>query len=670
MRLVATAAAAALIAGQAAAQAPAAGPIETASGATVYPAAFFASARPTNALDMIQRLPGFSFSAGAADVRGFAGSGGNVLIDGERPAAKAVPLDVLLRRIPAESVERIELVRGGAPGIDMQGQAIVANVVRSGRAATTWAATGGARLYPDRPALPEAEFEWSRRSPGLSLEGSLFVMQDLGPPTGRGRDTARTAAGVASHPYFAHSRDTEARLTAAAEMQGEVDAFRANLSLEQARERTVERLSLPARAEDRTLERETERQGELGLDWERQVNGWIVARLIGLQTLGRTVTREDAVDPRGSEASHEDERASESIVRAALSFRRWTALSVEAGAEAALNRLDARTALTEDGVPLVVPNANVVVTERRGEAFAQAFWTPRRGLAVEATARIETSRIEQEGDTDRAERFVFLKPRLTVAWDAAPDVQLRARLEREVGQLDFGDFTAGAELATGTVSAGGAELKPEHAWVVEAAVERRFWGRGAVVLTVSHARVKDVIDLAPLPGGFDGPANIGEGRREEASLALTAPLDRLGVSGGLLTGKATWRRSSVRDPVTGADRRISEQRPLEGDIRFSQDLVGLRSTWGVDLNLGYEQTVHRINEVRTDVQEPTWNLYWDWKPAADLSLRVQVENLTSRERRIERDRYAGPRSVAAIRSVERRASEFDPFLLLRLRKAL
>ena len=36
----------------------------------------------------------------------------------------------ILQRIPAASVERIEVIRGSAPGIDMQGQSVVANVVR------------------------------------------------------------------------------------------------------------------------------------------------------------------------------------------------------------------------------------------------------------------------------------------------------------------------------------------------------------------------------------------------------------------------------------------------------------------------------------------------------------------------------------------------------------
>src|SRR5689334_23328855 len=74
-------------------------PVQDASkdtGAIRYNAAFFASQRPKTALDMVNWIPGFTFSAGDVSVRGFSGAAGNVLIDGERPADKRFALDQLL----------------------------------------------------------------------------------------------------------------------------------------------------------------------------------------------------------------------------------------------------------------------------------------------------------------------------------------------------------------------------------------------------------------------------------------------------------------------------------------------------------------------------------------------------------------------------------------------
>src|SRR5690242_3395293 len=53
------------------------------AGVLVYDEAYFADARPNTAMDMINRLPGFAFDDGDT-ARGFAGTAGNVLIDGQR----------------------------------------------------------------------------------------------------------------------------------------------------------------------------------------------------------------------------------------------------------------------------------------------------------------------------------------------------------------------------------------------------------------------------------------------------------------------------------------------------------------------------------------------------------------------------------------------------------
>ena len=106
-------------------------------GISAYPAAFFADAHPATALDMINRVPGFNLDTGNNNARGFAGTASNVLVNGARPTAKTDDIQTILKRIPATDVERIEVIRGGAPGIDMQGQTVVANVVRKAEDSTS-----------------------------------------------------------------------------------------------------------------------------------------------------------------------------------------------------------------------------------------------------------------------------------------------------------------------------------------------------------------------------------------------------------------------------------------------------------------------------------------------------------------------------------------------------
>ena len=97
-------------------------------GVQAYRPEFFTAVRPGTALDMVQWLPGFTFED-VRDVRGLGAAVGNVLIDGQPPTSKTDTLATVLRRIPAGQVERVDIVVGGAPGIDMRGRSVIANVV-------------------------------------------------------------------------------------------------------------------------------------------------------------------------------------------------------------------------------------------------------------------------------------------------------------------------------------------------------------------------------------------------------------------------------------------------------------------------------------------------------------------------------------------------------------
>src|SRR5215218_863106 len=126
---------------------------------------------------MVNRLPGFSFDAGG-QARGFAGTAGNVLIAGERPPSRNDSLDAILERIPAETVLRIDLVRGGAGGLDMQGHTVIANVIRrpagglSGAAAVTATADEFGGFFTDQ------SLQLQRRFGARLVEGSLSAKTD------------------------------------------------------------------------------------------------------------------------------------------------------------------------------------------------------------------------------------------------------------------------------------------------------------------------------------------------------------------------------------------------------------------------------------------------------------------------------------------------------------
>ncbi|HEX4535248.1 MAG TPA: TonB-dependent receptor plug domain-containing protein, partial [Rhizomicrobium sp.] len=159
---------------------------EDTSGVLTYQAAYFADAAPNTAYDMIERLPAFTFNDGASE-RGFAGTAGNVLIDGQRPTSKTDDLQSVLQRIPASNVERIDLVRGGAAGIDMHGQTVIANVIlKKGDSTQIIAQADGYYFTGDHHTIPGVSLQFTQHTGDSTFEASIKRFGNYDDSVGKG----------------------------------------------------------------------------------------------------------------------------------------------------------------------------------------------------------------------------------------------------------------------------------------------------------------------------------------------------------------------------------------------------------------------------------------------------------------------------------------------------
>ena len=110
-----------------------------------YAQDFFTAFNPVTAEDMVRRVPGFTIDNGE-DRRGFGGTAGNVLINGERPSSKT-PLADQLARISARDVLRIDIYSGSSDRGDANGQTLIADVRLRPREAGATNAAGRAVLF-------------------------------------------------------------------------------------------------------------------------------------------------------------------------------------------------------------------------------------------------------------------------------------------------------------------------------------------------------------------------------------------------------------------------------------------------------------------------------------------------------------------------------------------
>ena len=113
-------------------------------------------------------------------------------------------------------------------------------------------------------------------------------------------------------------------------------------------------------------------------------------------------------------------------------------------------------------------------------------------------------------------------------------------MEKKLGQLNFNDFVASSNLSSFGVAGGNANLLPDQRWQFEAAYERRFLGKGSLVLTYLHEDITDLEDYIPIGGGLDAPGNVPHATDDQITLGGQIPLDWLGLTNGLLKPTANY----------------------------------------------------------------------------------------------------------------------------------
>ena len=640
------------------------------AGVLVFPPDFFAEQQPNTALDMINRVPGFSVDDGSGS-RGFEGAVGNVLINGARPASKNDTGSNVLSRTPAGQVERIELVRGGAPGIDMQGYSVVANVILKSERSRQHILTTYANLFDGGQDLYGVNYQFTaregERSWGLTLSDGISSSDSNG--TGRVLRTDANGVVMRDESLFTDG-------------YGGGDSIRGNYSGPMAGGKVDltarygindwhgQQLQTSATTRRESRDDSDGDSGEFGAVYSRPLGErWkLETRFIhqfesfsGTSTYRQTLNGTDSPE----QVFAYDGNSSETILRGLLRFERSPRLTFETGGELAYNMLTTEQAFSIGGVAVPLPSASVTVEETRGEAFGKTTFRLNPKLTLEGGLRLESSTISQSGDADQEKSFFFAKPRFLATWTPMENNQVRFRFERELGQLDFNDFAASADLSDGNVFGGNVDLEPEQRWISELTWERRFWGEGIVSLGVRHDEIIDVIDVIPLPGGLSATGNIGDGTLDQLSISTAIPTTKFGLTGGLFTLSNTWNHTEVTDPTTGETRPISEVRPSQVVIEFQQDITSMKAQWGFSFLPAFNEVTHDPDQTRTVRLRDYFEAWVEYKPATDLSIRAQV-NIWN-DLAFEQIAYAD-RTTRAIAYVDTQLIDPRTFFQIRVRK--
>lgn len=655
-----------------------------------YPVNFFDEFAPVTALDIINRVPGFSLSNGNTQSRGLADAFGNLLIDGQRPSDKTVSLGTILSRIPAGQVERIELIREPLPEYEMRGFSQLANVILREGADTRQSIDF--RLFRNNSQRLNGHLDVSRTIPvaGGEMTFSLHT-RSWGPTLHRFNEYYD-----ASDQLVGTEREDDQRrfrvLEPSIRFNGPI-GDNTRLLLNVSGEFGAWRRTVNSQEFDDT--------GTLGaVSRLRNDDKWWEASLTTTlthdfadQLSSETqflLTREDSdngpevftytefgagteqVNVIGQNASEE------TALRQTFNWTLTEAHSVELGGEIAFNANDVSLEIFEDvGAGLVevdLPVANTRVEELRGELFGNYVWVINEAFSVEGGLRYEYSEITQSGDANQARTFNYWKPSMSGTWRPGDQRRFRVSLERNVDQLSFGSFASSVDLNDDQVSVGNPDYRPQSDWTLEGEFEQRFNEDASMTLTVGRVWVTDLDDFIAIttPGGdvYDAPGNIGDGTLNRVTLDWTSPLGWLGLRNATLDGFLEWFDSDVTDPVTGVERSWSHIAEWEARFDFRQTFPDLQMAWGWDYFYLSDSAIFRASRF-DNLQHPAGDLdvYVETTRWFNLTTRLGADFLLDSSRVTNRTFYEGSRADGQVLVSQRRRQDEGPMFYLQVRGA-
>jgi hypothetical protein len=619
-----------------AAQAPGPG------GRTVYQAAYFSQFAPSNALQIVERVPGFTLELGDQEVRGFGQAAGNVVINGQRPSSKSDTLETILARIPASRVARVEVGPGDLFGSEFSGRPQVVNVVTTAGGGLAGTFNGQLRRTYTGRVEPDVTVSALLRRGKSSFNASAGYQAF--PTTEEGFDRVTELPGGRLLEYrekVNRISDRTAFVSGAWEHNGG-DNRTAHLNFRVSRNwfdlvqtNAVFPAGGPVRNDLLTQDYDR-RDYELGGDVTRPLWGGGL-KLIGLATRRNRRAVDTSLNRvlsvvTGGVVQDLDNQRDERVARLVWNRSNLGGWSLETGVEGVINKLDSdvnifRIDAAGAQTRIDLPVDQAVVKEYRGEAFVNAGKALSKTLRLDVGLTYEASRLTVSGDAQAERVLKFLKPKASLDYRDESGWHAQLSVKRTVAQLNFEDFISTAELTNDRVNGGNADLVPQRAWEFLATLEQPILGDGVVKVEAGYNRISLVQDRIPTPEGFDAPGNLGNGRMFILKSTIDAPLARFGIKGGRLTIHSSLIDTSVEDPYTRRERHFSGYNLYSANASFRQDLG--KWAYGATFYVNAPTFFFRQNEIdKPHGSNPYVQAFVEYRPSKQTTVTFNLDNAT------------------------------------------
>jgi outer membrane receptor for ferrienterochelin and colicins len=685
---------------------------EDANPVLSYDLEYFQRFEPVSVGEMLKRVPGVTFTSDVLEydgvqMRGLPAGYTQVLINGRRAPGGEADRSFFVDRIPAELVERIEIVRSPRADQPSEGVAGTLNVIT--KESTTFEggfAKAGMLINQDGGVRPSGAIAYAGRlGDSTSIWAALNYQKRRNPKkkVSLRFDDVTTGPLDETNPVF---KDTElqsdtrdgADLSGNAEITHEfagggrirVSGFFVDTN------RDEDETSLTYEGGDLEFDGVETQHEEIGQQ-TYALNADAVIPLGGLE-LGLAASwngyrentdvtvaeggEEDLSDLEDVETEALDIKDDEYAGTISLTWGKDTPIRIKGGIDLLQKTRDGSDIvfdLEDDEEQDPDPAANFRIKEKRYDPYLRLTYEPSSVLSVDAGVRYEITRRRTTslGGTTSYDSE-SLNPSLSLRYAVTPADQFRFSVARTVRRPSYdliSPYDQEESPADGDITQGNPALRNERAWGVDLGYERSLGSRGILGVNLFYRKIQDltelvatgedVIDDGDVIGSYYTPQNIGNGKVWGLEVDFSAPLTALGMPDTGIFANYTYLDSKTRDPFTGEKRRFNGQPHHVYNIGFIQTVKAVDASFGATISGRSKSLESNFDETVDLSYTPDLEAFVEKRIGKNFVMRASVQNLLNRKKKEVYRKYDGDNFVDIL--ANRAAGDVDEYELERER---
>jgi TonB-dependent receptor len=651
-----------------------------------YDLDYFQRFEPVSVGEMLKRVPGVTFTSDVLEydgvqMRGLPPGFTQVLINGRRAPGGESDRSFFVDRIPAELVERIEIVRAPRADQPSEGVAGTLNVITKESASFEGGfAKAGALINEDGKARPSGALAYAGKLGEATSFWAAVNYQERRNPKKKVSLRFNDVTGAPLDETNAEFNNTELQtdtrdgtdLSGNAELTTEFGGGKLRLGgffVDTDRDEDETSLTFEGPdLDDDGVELQHERihqktyaltadgswpigPGELGL-----AAGWSGYRENTDTTTeeGDTLVEAELDGTETLDITDDEYSGTVSYTFGPESLRFKVGVDLLHKSRDGANR-EFDDEGEEDG-----PAAGAIfrIKEDRYDPYARLTFAPTPHFTVDAGLRYEITRRDVTSNADEGESLFAsasydaesLNPSLHLRYAPTDADQFRASIARTVRRPDYdliSPYRQEESPGDDDETIGNPALRNERAWGVDIGYERRLGANGILGANLFYRDVNDLTELvatgetAAAGGQVMQPRNIGDGKVWGIELDFSAPLTMLGMPDTGLFANYTYLDSSTRDPFTGGKRRFNNQPHHVYNIGFIQTVRSVDASFGASLSGRSKALESNFDETVELRYDPDLEAFVEKRFGRNIVLRFTASNLLNRKKRENFRKYDG-----------------------------